>query len=279
MKIKNIKLPYPVLGMGDDVQPLPTLNVVKSADKLKYCFDITFDMQNEDIRQLVDDGKAQYVCEVDCIGTYFRKSFSSPEPHIVVELKRNQVMGEITFFCSIVAKDSISNYSNSQAHPDYAGYSIDLNPGDILAFLGEFTYDVQIQYDKLRNISTFMEIAESPNKEDDKTSYILTGDKVLIQLPSNLYKCYKERVRGPKFSSIIHASLAYNALLYAIYNIDEYGEKLWARTLRYRMEDDPRLKNFNLDDPEDAPRIANELLGNPYQRLFDNLVSISNIGE
>lgn len=279
MKIKNVKLPYPVLGMGDDVMPLPTLNVVKSADKLKYCFDITFDMQNKDIGKLVADDKAQYVCEVDCVGTYFRKSYYSLEPHIVVELKRNQVMGEITFFCSIVAKEAILNYSNSQAHPDYTGYSIDLNSGDILAFLGEFTYDAEIKYDKLRNVSTFMEIAESPNKDDNETTYFLTGDKILIQLPSNLFKCYKERVRGPKFSSIIHASLVYNALLYALYNIDEYSEKLWARTLRYRMEDDPRLKKYNIEDPEDAPHIANELLGNPYQRLFDNLVSISNIGE
>lgn len=279
MKIKNIKLPYPVLGIGDDVMPYPSIRVSKTDDKIKYYFDITFEMGNNDIQDLIENEKAQYVCEVDCVGTYFRQSFYSEEPHMIIELPRNQIMGEITFFCSIVAVENITNYKNSQAHPDYLGYSIDLNPGDILAFLGEFKYDAEIKYDKLRNISSFMEITESPNPEDCNTHFILAENKILIQLPQNLFKSYKERVRGPKFSSIIHASLVYNALLYALYNIKEYKDKLWARTLNYRCETEPRLKKYNLTDPSDAPLIANELLGNPYQRLFDNLVSISNSDE
>ena len=86
-------------------------------------------------------------------------------------------------------------------------------------------------------------------------------------------------MRGPKFSSIIHASLVYNALLYALYNIDDYDDRLWARTLKLRLQTEPRLKGLDLEDPQDAPRIANELLGNPYKRMFDNIVAISNTGD
>lgn len=278
MKIKNIKLPYPVLGLNDDIIPAPICAFNMSSDKMKYMFDISFKMENPDIQKLIDDGFAQYVCEIDCVNTYLRFSKTSKVPRFYIELKRREVAGPISFFCSIVATKPIPEYKNSQAHPDYEGYTIDLNQGDLLAYLGEATYDAEIKYDRLQNVSTFMEIQESP-LDDGKIYYVLSEPKILIQLPSDLFKCYKEKVRGPKYASIIHASLAYNALLYAIYNIEDYSDKLWARTLKLRLQTEPRLKGFDIDDVQDAPRIANELLGNPYQRMFDNIVAISNAGE
>ena len=264
--------------MNDDIIPTPVCAFNMSSDKMKYIFDISFKMENPDIQKLIDDGFAQYVCEIDCVSTYLRISETSKAPRFYIELKRREVAGEINFFCGIVATKSIPRYTNSQAHPDYAGYTIDLNPGDLLAYLGEASYDAEIKYDKLQNVSTFMEIQESP-LDDGKTYYVLSEPKILIQLPSELFKCYKEKVRGPKYASIIHASIAYNALLYALFNIDDYSDKLWARTLKLRLQTEPRLKKYDLDDSQDAPHIANELLGNPYKRLFDNLTAISNSGE
>lgn len=278
MKIKNIKLPYPVLGLSDDITPLPKFEIKKTSDKMKYTFDISFTVENPDIKKLIDEGYAQYVCEIDCIGTYLRISKTSKVPRFEIEIKRREVMGTISFFFSIVATNPIPHYTNSQAHPDYEGYTIDLNPGDLLAYLGEATYDAEIRFDKLQNVSSFMEIQESP-LFDGKTYYVLSEPKILIQLPPELFKCYKERVRGPKFSSIIHASLVYNALLYALYNIDDYDDRLWARTLKLRLRTEPRLSGLDLEDLQDAPRIANELLGNPYKRMFDNIVAISNTGD
>lgn len=278
MKIKNIKLPYPVLGLSDDITPAPQFDIKMSSDKMKYMFDISFVMENPDIQRLIDDGSAQYVCEIDCLGTYYRFSKTSKAPRFNIELKRREVVGSISFFCSIVATKPILGYTNSQAHLDYVGYTIDLNPGDLLAFLGEATYDAEIRYDRLQNISTFMEIQESP-VDDGRTYYVLSEPKILIQLPAELFKCYKERVRGPKFSSIIHASLVYNALLYALFNYSEYEDMLWARTLKLRLQTEPRLKGYDIEDFQDAPSIANALLGNPYHRMFDNIVAISNTGE
>jgi hypothetical protein len=278
MKIKNVKLPYPVLGLNDDIVPLPEFDIKMSSDKMKYMFDISFTMENPDIQKLLDDGAAHYVCEIDCVATYLRISKTSKTPRFYIELKRREVAGPVSFFCSIVTTKPIPGYKNSKAHSDYAGYTIDLNQGDLLAYLGEATYDAEIRYDRLQNVSTFMEIQESP-LDDGKTYYVLSEPKILIQLPKELFSCYKEKVRGPKYASIIHASLAYNALLYALYNIDDYRDRLWARTLTLRLQTEPRLKGFDLDDPQDAPRLADELLGNPYKRMFDNIVTISNSGD
>ena len=100
MKIKNIKLPYPVLGLSDDITPLPKFEIKKTSDKMKYTFDISFTVENPDIKKLIDEGYAQYVCEIDCIGTYLRISKTSKVPRFEIEIKRREVMGTISFTSS-----------------------------------------------------------------------------------------------------------------------------------------------------------------------------------
>lgn len=277
MKIKNISFPYPVLGIGDDIMPMPSMNVTQSADRFKYTFDIDFVMENADIQRYVDEGYAEYTCEVDCQKTNFRISYKSKTPHLHIELNRQEVMGEVRFFNTIALLKPIYGYSNKQSHEDYKGFAIDLGLGDILAYLGEFTYDAEIKYDKLHAISSFMEIKELASLETPR--FDLTGDKIMILLPTKLFKTYKEKIRGPKFANVIHASLVFNALMYALYNYDAYADRIWARTLAYRVDSEANLKRFHLNDPTDVPNLANELLGNPYERLFDNLVTMTNDGE
>lgn len=277
MKIKNISFPYPVLGTGDDIMPMPSMNVTQSADRFKYTFDIDFVMENADIQRYVDEGYAEYTCEVDCQKTNFRISYKSKTPHLHIELNRQEVMGEIRFFNTIALLKPIYGYSNKQSHEDYKGFAIDLGLGDILAYLGEFTYDAEIKYDKLHAISSFMEIKELASLETPR--FDLTGDKIMILLPTKLFNTYKEKIRGPKFANVIHASLVFNALMYALYNYDAYADRIWARTLAYRVDSEANLKRFHLNDPTDVPNLANELLGNPYERLFDNLVTMTNDGE
>ena len=273
MKIKNISFPYPVLGIGDDIVPLPSMQVKQSADRFNYTFDIDYTMENEDIKKLVENDFAEYTCEVDCSKTNYRISFKSKSPNLHIELSRQDVMGEIRFFNTIALRKPIKGYSNSQAHEDYKGFTIDLGLGDILAYLGEFSYDAEIKYDKLHAVNSFMEIKELASLESPQ--YDLTGDKIIILLPAKLFKTYKEKIRGPKYANIVHASLVYNALMYALYNYEEYNGKIWARTLYYRVNSEPNLMKYHLDEPTDIPKLVNELLGNPYERLFDSLVSMT----
>ena len=63
MKYKNVSLPYPVLGIYDDVYPLLGDDCIQMSDPVKttteYQFGINLNQDNKDIAQLVKEGKAE----------------------------------------------------------------------------------------------------------------------------------------------------------------------------------------------------------------------------
>lgn len=278
MKINNLSFPYPVLGIGDDILPAPGFasdpKVSKSAGK--YTFEISLEMYNPDIRRQIINGRAKFVCEVECTRTLLRKCFFSVKPEFKIELPKKILAERVTFQFSIVAVKDIPGYSNSQCHEDYVGYKFDLGPGDLLAFIGQFSYDVDIKYDKLKSVGSFMQITEG--KMDKMPRFLLGGDKIEIKLPSALYDTYRESIMGNRqFSHIIHSSIVFNALVTALLYFDAYEETLWARTLKYRIDNETALEKFRDNntlenqDSEEVMELAQILLLDPYKRLFEAL--------
>lgn len=278
MKINNLSFPYPVLGVGDDIRPVPGFASEPKISKSlgKYIFEVDLDMQNLDILKQIKSGKAKYVCEVECSRTLLRKCFYAIKPHFEIRLPKNILAERVTFQFSIVAINTIKGYTNSECHEDYAGYTFDLEPGDLLAFIGQFSYDVDIKYDKLKSVGSFMQITEG--KMDKMPRFLLGGDKIEIRLPSDLYNIYRESILGNRqFSNIIHSSIVFNALVTALLYYDANKETLWARTLKYRIDTESALEKFKdnqtleTQDPEEIMELAQILLLDPYKRLFETL--------
>ena len=153
MKYKNVSLPYPVLGIYDDVYPLLTDDCIQMADPVKtatdYMFCIDLHQQNKDITQLVSEGKAEYACEVTCRSTFLRKCYKSSTPHFEISLGRTEVNGRIEFQCFIAASESIPNYNNSDFNEDYHGFTFDLEVGDMLAVFPLAWWNTNVKFDKL----------------------------------------------------------------------------------------------------------------------------------
>lgn len=278
MKINNLSFPYPVLGIGDDIEPRPSISKVDlSKTSRLFKFDVALDMQNHDIANLISIGDAKYACEVECSGTLFRKCYFSKEPHFHLELERTSLAGRVTFQFSVVVLKPIKSYFNRNVHEDYSGLYFDLDPGDLLAFIGQFYYDADIKYDKLRSLGSFMQITES--KMDKMPRVDLGGDKINIKLPTDMYNQYKESILGNRqFSTIIHSSLVFNALVAALLYYEPNKHTLWARTLKYRIDNFAEFEEFRdtleNQEPEDVMKLAQTLLMNPYKRLFESLKSL-----
>ena len=273
MKNKDVCFPYPVLGIGDDVGPKPSLTAQITEEKEFFIVKINLDMQNEDITKLIQEESAVYSCEIDCPATFFRRIERSSEPSFEIKIRRTDVARRVNFECTVTVTKSINGYSNSQFHEDYLGLSFNLEPGDLLAFIGKLHYDADIKYDKLQTAGSFMTII--PGHDEKNTVYYLNNPKIEIQLPPELYQDYKMSFNGPgKHVDIFHSSMVLNALVYALlnYDKDEHGEKLWARTLKYRIDLEPGLRKYSdVLENKDSLKIlelAQALLANPYKRLL-----------
>lgn len=282
MNLNNITFPYPVLGSFDDILPVPQEPVVEvTKDKTNYHFDIILNYENKDIERLVSNDFADIVCEITCETTRFRKCHTSKSTHLEIDVPRRAVAGRIVFSCTITVKKNIFRYINSGFHPDYDGHTFNMEPGDLLAMFTPFYYVADIKYDKLKAVGTFMEITPT---EDEIPATILDKNKIELKLPQILYEQYRNNPDVNKKADILHASIVLNSLIYALCRIENFltqegGETKyttkWAETIIYRINTEDELQEFRDQDPEDwrVDKLAQILLGKPYERLFTYLIN------
>lgn len=274
MKLNNISFPYPVLRQGyDDILPsLPDDAIVISVDKNEtdFTFDISLNYDNSDIEELVKKGKATYACEIDCIKTVWRKSFFSKTKKFRITIPRRDLSGNITFSAYIAVIEPIKGYTNKGFNSDYGKVSFDMEPGDILAGFPIIPHHVDIKYDKLQAAGSFLIIKE--DVLSDVTNFNFDNDKIEINIPSEMFKQYQNGLKT-NFAEIMHASLAYNALTCALYELPNCnGSLMWVQALNHRLmiefadEYDTESRHVS-----NVPAVANRLLKDPYKRLFIKL--------
>lgn len=271
MKLNNISFPHPVLGIRDDVMPLleDDCVVVAAQSTLdSFIFEIKLKQENKTIHELIEKGFAEYTCEIDCQKAFLRENYSNKEPFFSITIPRRKVNATVNFNCYVTVKYPIKGYTNPDFNEDYEGYSFDLDPGDILVGFPQASFEADIKYDKLQAAGSFMVIREDVTII--QTRFDIAGDKIEIVLPPDLYSMYDSGV-GEKNMEIIHSSLVFNALCYALYNIQENSETLWARCINARIDTEPDLVGYKELDKIQVPMLAQALLGDPYKRLFEKL--------
>lgn len=278
MKNKDVCFPHPVLGVGDAVGPKPPVKAHISEERDDFVINLSVDIHNEDILKLIHDEYAAFVCEIDCPSTFYREIFYPQDATFEIKVKRKDVAKRVNIDFTVTVTKSIKDYTNSEFHPDYQGFSFDLEPGDLLALV-KMHYDADIKYDKLQSAGSFMTIV--PGHDEKNTVYYLHNSKIEIQLPKDLYDDYRVSFNGPgKHATVFHSSFVLNALVYALLNYDdeEYGNTLWARTLKYRIELEPRLRGYaDVLENKDSMKImefAQALLDNPYKKLLESMHDI-----
>ncbi|TRW25362.1 hypothetical protein FMM05_08645 [Flavobacterium zepuense] len=276
MKFTEISFPHPVLGVLDAIDSkislFPEPEIKSNVDF--YHITIFFNHDNNDLLELIKIGSAEYFCDVTCSNTLYRKIFTSKDGRMEFEIAKKAVRGRVEFTCLILTTVDI-DYTNTNSHVDYYSYIFKLDQGDVLAYFGEFDFDADIVYEKLKAVTSFMEVVENENLT---FPYIdLKKSKIEIQLPSQSFKIYCNDLISQeiKYSPIFHSSFVLNALLIALYNFDSHRDFLWARVIEYRLKNDFDLLALSIQEVENIPEIAQKLLGNPFNRLLEGLLQIS----
>jgi len=277
MRFNNISFPHPVMGISDDISGDISINprIVSGLDNYDIYIEFFFD--NYDIDLLIQGYQAEFICEVTCSDTLYRKIIKSPKPIIELCISRKEVKGRVDFTCLVVSRQFISNYSNAASHIDYRGFNFDIDPGEVLAYFGEFWFNADIRYEKLKAVSSFMDIVE--NKESEYTNIDLKKNKIEVQLPTLDYKIFSSDSIGKesKYASGFHSSIVLNALIIALYNFEDHKEEYrWAKVIDYRLKNEKEFESLSIAEKENIPEIAQRLLGNPFHRFLETLVIIVN---
>ncbi len=272
---RNASLPYPVLSSyEDDIVPHLDANsvlVTPTHDRKKYSFSIQVLLENEDILRYIEEGKAEYTCEVTCTRTYLRKCYHSQFPAFTIELGRKEVIGDIWFKCFVTVKEDILDYHNSQFNEDYEDALFDMDPGDMLAIFPSMKYTANLKYDKLYSAGSFMVVQEAKN--NSTVWFDATGDKIVVYLPTPMFEQFQSFSGNQDFNELFHASIVFNALFKCISEYDPKTQEnlLWVSAIRYRINTEDALSDFDLEDKTRSYELAQALLADPYKRLFKKL--------
>lgn len=283
----NVMFPYPVKGIADNViSPPIEVEISDESTPSEYIFRIhVVSLNDEDIQKLIDEDKAVYACEISCSYTMLLRSVVNNHGNFKIRLPRKRVGKRIDFTVAVLAKTEIPNYTNRNFHPDFLnqGFVFNLNPGEVIAKVSTFHVDADISYEKLKAIESILVVRKHHLDGAKLVSINCDGEKIEVLLPEHLYQQFKDGLAyDRRFSSSFHSSFVLQALTIAITNYQHYLnlEKLWARVLNARFSSQRELfSDFDLSgeiDVGDASQIAQIILSNPYDRMFNSLLTLDN---
>ena len=285
MLANNFHFPYPVLtAYSDDVQPpLDKHNVIvgyiEKDDSNCYILPVKLVMTNSGLLSYIQDGKVEFVIEVDCPSTHYRRCLKGRSEKFEIKLPSKEVAGKVNFQPYLIAKEDFEYY-NEGFHEDYDNESFDIELGDVLAIFNPFSYDFSINYSELRAYSSIMTVRKAQSESVKEIRYIADEDKIVVELPIEKYDQYLQFKNDPNFIPIIHASIVQNALLAVLLQEDwsqNTDDLLWKRTIRYRVEHEEGLKKYkDFSDKENLIMLSHKLLGDPIQRMFDTITLCTN---
>ena len=278
MKINNLSLPHPVLGIGDDVRGSYTVDFQVKLDKNKISLEINQNVINRTLKTLIDAKKAVYTVEVNCYQTFYRKSFLNSDGSYTLEIPSVNLRNKVIVYFYITAVEDLLEYQIDEANEDYSGYKFGITKGDVLAYGGFATFNTPKDWQALMAVTSFMQIEEY-DKLEGSLQFVLTQDKVVIQMSQNDYRRYNEYKGARNLYPIFHGSFVFAALLHALYNMSfsqESADTDWYQALEDRLKTEEKFKGLDVRQTDHIPEIAQKLLDNP---IYRELVGIKNIIE
>lgn len=280
---KKASFPYPVLGhrRGIDSHVSSELKNERSGDEYVWTFHLEHD--NEDIEHLIDNGRATYICEIDCASTNFRKCFypntDKEGRTIIVRIPINEIGGRVHAIVTAVAVDAIDSYHNSKSSSFYQAYSFNLEPGDILAIFGSWDIDLDISAETYKRITSIVQLEISDNEETQV--HLEDNNSIVIEIPRSKYGSHEGKLKNPFYKPALLSSLVFEAFSYAIQQFDQYEGKTWARVLDLKSRKDLGIDISETikEDPCLALEIARKILDDPHHQLYDLLEALDSSRE
>ena len=280
----NSSFPHPVLGINHGVMPdleddaLQLVSVDETEDTYVYTFALK--QYNTQIARYIEEKRAEYICEVDCVRTFYKDTIRSFDPELKVELKKSSVVGHVDFYFYVVTKCAFPKYTN-RFNDDYRNLetgempSFNLDTGAVLVAFGKHSDDITTRFNNKPDLRSFIQVVK--RQDNGKNVEItLTDDTINIELPVDMFTLFLS-YNQKDYRGIFYTSLVFNALVKGILNIEKKDGATWADSIKALMELSPdKYKGLSLEEPADAVDIATQMLtnnayGSPYDLLFDSI--------
>jgi hypothetical protein len=170
----NSSFPHPVLGINHGVMPdleddaLQLVSVYETEDTYVYTFALK--QYNTQIARYIEEKRAEYICEVDCVRTFYKDTIRSFDPELKVELKKSSVVGHVDFYFYVVTKCAFPKYTN-RFNDDYRNLetgempSFNLDTGAVLVAFGKHSDDITTRFNNKPDLRSFIQVVKRQDNE------------------------------------------------------------------------------------------------------------------
>ena len=274
MKLKADLFPYPVLTPDlDDYIDNTSFQVsnleahIEGSDLVSIrCI---FEVHNKQLQRLLENKELVYALHLEGEASSYRKLITTfaENPFHNISIKNDVLPKKLFVNCLILANTTIKNYRNETFNSLYYDetYVVDtLYKGDIVAFLPTQTFEFDVYNEALGQDSIFI----ISKHNEPYMGLELTGDKIEIILPQNMFNTYKTwgNVRDKK--SLFISSIIMPALIEALGEISNERvspELQWVSSITYILE----RENIDLGN-QSLFVVAQKLLQQPIDDVIQN---------
>lgn len=270
----NVNINYPYLVIREYIEDYKnTIFTGKLTVQLEsegYVIHPSFDIENNEIRELIEKNFLTYAVEVQCVSTWFRRLYRV-DNNQEIHLNSMEIHERVEITPCIIANRDIPEFVNDDFEEEYQGMSFEINIGDIIGIGSRRTFDALYQNDIIKNGTSIVSIARSDVKKEITSDF--TGNIIQITLPKDQYSDYMDCGYNKIKYKLLNAILIIPVLVEAIGIIanderdsDEtsgFETKSWYKTIvvnlkRYAESDENKYKQL-LDKPFSSAEL---LLGN-----------------
>ena len=257
MKLNTQEFPYPVLtsDFGDaadysDSDFQCSLKFDEEiSDSQKFDINYNFQLSNDAILNLIENGSANFSIHLYCADTLKRETYKLNKKGVLT-LDATDLYGKFDLTPMVVVKNHVANFTSEDLNNEFGSTTFDLSVGDIIAI-----DDTLVKYIEYNNQSFDSLVKTSVDKNlEDPFSYVIepTPSVISIRLGTEMHKLYRE-LQQKKHKGILGMSLFKDVLYLAIEDLviddEEVESQLWARSFRNKIEslgfELPKDREFN----------------------------------
>lgn len=274
-KIKG-NYPYPILL--EDTIDYKTSKIsaryLYRSSKNSHNIKIECEINNEEIKKLIEDKKACYAVQVESPNAMYRKMFEFyNNDEISITIENDEVIDYLDIGIAIIAKENIENYQNEDFVDAYNNIKMKVGKNEVLAVCQNVRQIITLNDEILKEVHSIFNL-----KKDDNINYVTYDpnyDRILITVPKEIGDYYL-KCKGMKNIITILNSILFTPVLTSIINDmheaeEEFSSRLWFKTL-----------NNKINEIIKEEQVTREMIyDNPYeyaQKLLKN-VTIESIYE
>ncbi|MDD6120492.1 MAG: hypothetical protein PUB57_08255 [Selenomonadaceae bacterium] len=261
--------PYPILS--SDTQDYRTSTFHTALDTRSDINDMLVVMhcqlQNDELRQLVDQGMAAYACHVECTQTCYRHLFTTQHEEETFPIPYDKLNGTVEISSFLVAVQDIPAFTSTDFTDDLQGLTFAIDRGCRLGVGLSKVTSVKKSNDGFRDAPSIFAVIKTLNaKQEDQLSIEYQEEKIQIFLSEEMFDLYHSLSHMPEHTKLLHSLFLVPALMKVFYELkghcDEYAEKRWYLGLdaAYRKIGKSFADAVENEDPFVA---AQKLLKNP----------------